>query len=529
MTDNRYDVAIIGAGVAGMASAALLAKDFGKRVIVLEQAPFIGGRTFSVVGKGNKVEVDGIEMGPAEFRKALGHARCMLGKCTPDLETIFERGLLDGWTFEGGGHGLFWGDRSRVACVLNHLGTEVELPLNKGFGFIVWEGEGKPGKAHQVEKGKPYPWMSKEGFGSTMAQLRSMATASFEDMAKLMKVPLQDWLESQDLHPEAYDYLKVLAAAQTAQAEPAMTPAGDFLGYMAIASAIRMNLVDGSVAAASKPGPIAIPLAMEKVLVEHGGEVCRSTRVRNVLIEGGKVKGVVIERNGERETLLADKVICTIPPKYIFSVLPKEPFPADWVTLLETKFWGAGLLTGWGVLKRSLWKEIGIEPGSFIFMPAMIREGYIGAVDMVMTEFTAYGGGNAKRGPEGKPDFIFSTALTDGEMRDASKVNKVIETCEAWARSAFPTWDDDLELMIWTPSPEAYGLWRPIGEERPDVESPHVAGLYFAGDQYGKRLWGGGVDGASISGVMCVDKMMGSSFEERIFPEYHRGIPDLDA
>ncbi|MCP5070281.1 MAG: NAD(P)-binding protein, partial [bacterium] len=111
MTDNNYDVAIIGAGVAGMASAAMLAKDFGKKVIVLEQALFIGGRTFSVVGKGNKVVVDGIEMGPKEFRKALGHARCLLGKCTPDLETIFEKGLLDGLTFEGGGHGLFWGNK----------------------------------------------------------------------------------------------------------------------------------------------------------------------------------------------------------------------------------------------------------------------------------------------------------------------------------------------------------------------------------------------------------------------------------
>jgi hypothetical protein len=529
MTDKNYDVAIIGAGVAGMASAAMLAKDFGKRVIVLEQAPFIGGRTFSVVGRGKKVEIDGIEMGAKEFRKALGHARCLLGKCTPDLETIFEEGLLDGWTFEGGGHGLFWGNRSRATCVLNHLGTDVELPLNEGFGFVEWEGEGKPGKAYQVGKGEPYPWMSREGFGRTMAALRSMAMTSFEDMAGLMTTSLRDWLDAQKLHPEAYDYIKVLAASQTAQAEPEMTPAGDFLGYMAIARDIGMNLVKGSVAAAAAPGPIAIPKAMEAVLLEHGGEIRRSTPVRTVLIEEGRVKGVVIDADGESETLVTDKVICTIPPKYIFKVLPREHFPSDWVELLETRFWGAGLLTGWGVLKRSVWKDVGLEPSSFIYMPAMIREGYIGAVDMVMTEFTAYGGGNAKRGPEGKHDFIFSTALTDVEMRNPDKVNKVIETCEGWARAAFPTWDDDLELMIWTPSPEAYGLWRPIGEKRPDVESPHVAGLYFAGDQYGKRLWGGGVDGASLSGVMCVDKMMGTNYEEEIFPAHHRGIPDLEA
>ena len=51
-----------------------------------------------------------------------------------------------------------------------------------------------------------------------------------------------------------------------------MTPAGDFQGYMAIARDIDMNLVKGSVAAAAEPGPIAIPMAMEKVLLEHGGD-----------------------------------------------------------------------------------------------------------------------------------------------------------------------------------------------------------------------------------------------------------------
>jgi hypothetical protein len=48
-------------------------------------------------------------------------------------------------------------------------------------------------------------------------------------------------------------------------------------------------------------------------------------------------------------------------------------------------------------------------------------------------------------------------------------------------------------------------------------------------DQYGKRLWGGGVDGASLSAVMCVDAMTGSRLEEQVMPEFHRGIPDLAA
>jgi flavin-dependent dehydrogenase len=66
-----------------------------------------------------------------------------------------------------------------------------------------------------------------------------------------------------------------------------------------------------------------------------------------------------------------------------------------------------------------------------------------------------------------------------------------------------------------------------VGSERPDVKSPFVEGLYLAGDQYGRRLWGGGVDGAALSAVLCVDAMMDSKLEEKIFPPYHRGIPDV--
>jgi phytoene dehydrogenase-like protein len=312
-----------------------------------------------------------------------------------------------------------------------------------------------------------------------------------------------------------------------------MTPAGDFLGYMAIAGKIGMNLVKGSVATVDSPGTIAIPQQFEKVVLEHGGEVLRDTPALEVLIEDGRVTGVLIRSHDNaydsERVVLADNVICTIPPKYVFRVLPKKWFPADWVTLLEQKFWGAGLLTGYFGMKRSQFPDIGIEEGSFVYMPGITTpdEGFIGVVDMVMCDFTAWGDGTAQRAPEGKREYLFSTALTDDEMRNPDKVNRVIELCEAWARRTFPTWDHDLEFGMWTPSPEAYGLWRPVGEDRPDVKSPDVEGLYFAGDQYGRRLWGGGVDGASLSAVMCVDAMMGTDLESEIMPDYHRGVPAM--
>ncbi|MGD0277114.1 MAG: NAD(P)-binding protein, partial [Syntrophales bacterium] len=54
---KKYDVIVIGSGVGGMGSAALLAKNFKQKVLVLEKAPFIGGRTLSFVFKGDKATV----------------------------------------------------------------------------------------------------------------------------------------------------------------------------------------------------------------------------------------------------------------------------------------------------------------------------------------------------------------------------------------------------------------------------------------------------------------------------------------
>ena len=531
MTTTEVDVIVIGSGVAGMTAAAFLAHECGQRVAVLERAPFIGGRCLSYVGHGNKVHADGIEMGPREFRRSLAYAHCYLGRCTPDIETIFDRGLLDGRTFEAGGHGLFWGNRNRCDLVLGHFGKRVEMPLNRGLGFIEWQGmdaDGtvRPTVSHQVEKGVAYPWMTPEGFAKTRQCLGDMGRLTPDDLTSLAHTTLHDWLEERDPHPEAYEYIKVLAASQTGDAEPRMTAAPDFLGYMAVARRLGMNLITGSVATVDEPGTIAIPLALEEVVLSNGGVVWRDAPVTDVIIADRRTCGVRYRKNGESCNLTAQDVICTLPPKNAFRVLPREAFPPDWVDFVENDHRGIGLLTGWAGTKRSLTADLDLDARSFIYMPAITDddEGFIGKVDMVMCEFDAWGDQSANRAPDGKSEYLFSTALTDEEMRSRERVGLVVRRCEAWARSNFPTWEDDVEFIIWTPSPEALGTNRPVGTDRVAHRSDHVEGLWFAGDQYGEKNWGCGVDAAVLSAVVCVDQMMGTDLEDGVFPDYHRGI-----
>ncbi|MEJ2718819.1 MAG: FAD-dependent oxidoreductase [Deltaproteobacteria bacterium] len=521
MAQRAYDVIVIGSGIGGIGAAALLANNFGKEVLVLEKAPHIGGRVASYTGKGDKVTIDGLELDALGLRKSLADSRCWVSYCEPDLETMLKEGRLDGYTFENGGHGLFWGNKSRCSLLLDYLGEHVDMPVNTGLGFV----DTATNKIYQVPPRKPYPWQSEEGYAATLAALRQMGTLSMEECAAAMEISVQQWLEERGLtdNEEAYDYIKVVMACQNAMAEPKMAPAGDFLGYMAIARDIKMNLHSGSVATIAEPGCMAIPLALEEVLTRAGGEIARSTPVEEVIIEDGAVRGVIVRnKEGQFEPIEAATVICNIPPKHIFNVLHPRHFPAEWVDLLQKEFWSPGLLSALIGLKNNVWEEFGVDERSFIWMPGIIKhEGYIGAVDMVMWNFAAC----AKRAPEGKRDFCFSTALTDKEMRNPQKVMRVVNYCMDWFKRTFKGWKENVEFVLWTPSDEAYGNWRPVGEKRPDVKSPYVEGLYFVGDQYGERMWGGGVDGASLCALMCVDSLMGTDLEHEVLPAYHCGIP----
>lgn len=532
---KKYDVLVIGSGVAGMGSAALLAKDFNQKVLVVEKSPFIGGRTLSMVGKGDKVTVDGLELDVNGFNLmwAYNSTWAFTPKGMPNLEEIFKKGLLDGYTLDSG-HGLFWGNKSRVRCLLDYLDVPVDIPVNTGFAYVDYK---KGNKCYQIQKAQPYGWMKPEEFKEAMRQLRAMAMTDYASLKSLMKISLKEFLEQRPLGDAAYAFIKNLAGSQTANNVPEMTPAGDFLGYQAMARDIKMNLVDGSVGTISNPGITAIPLAMEECLNANGGKVLRNTPVEMAIIEKGRIKGAIIRTQKGLETIYADKVICNVPPSGMFSVIHPRHFDQDFVQAVRTKFWSPSLLTGMVGLKRNIWEEKGIDERSFIYMPDVIDklEGFEGgSMDVVIGCCSAMAAKSISRpslskepgrAPDGERVLIFSLPLLGHEMRDPNKVKRTTEFCEKWFKGMWPEWKEIVKYWIWTPCDRVYGSWRPIGMDRPDVKSSDVENLYFTGDQYGKRLWGGGVDGAALSAAMTVDAIMGRNLEDEIFPIYHRGIP----
>jgi len=140
------------------------------------------------------------------------------------------------------------------------------------------------------------------------------------------------------------------------------------------------------------------------------------------------------------------------------------------------------------------------------------------SLDFVMASFTWW----VNHAPIEMSSLLFSIPLLDWEMRDKARVSACIAEAERFMTDNFPGWEKDVKFRFWTAGSEAYGHWRPMGKDRPDNKSPWIEGLYFVGDQFGKKEWGGGVDGAALSGALCADAITGKDYEKQIFPSYHR-------
>jgi len=517
MVEAKYDVVIIGAGAAGLGVGAVLTSKEHKKVLVVEKEDYLGGRLLSFVGKKNYIDLLGEKLDADGFKKKVSTVYGRVCRTTPDLDTMINSGLLDGYTFEAGIHATFWGDKGRLAYLLNFVNKPIPMPGNLGFSIL----NPQTDKWYELKKGGQYEWMSPEGNAETKRLLKEMATMTLKEAEKYELISFEQWLNERTQNREAYEYLAGLASIHMVTGEPALMPAADFIKFMVIAKDIGMNLVTGSTGLLSTPGFIDAGVKFTEAIRENGGEVLLNSPVEKVIIEDKKAKGVIIKTKDGTQTIQADKVVCTVPVKHIFGMIPESNFPADFVKTVKERFWGIGMLSGFIGLNRNIIEDKDVNPKTWVLVPSIIKasKGYIGDVDIIMFMSSNY---NPDLAPKGKHLWIYSIALTDKETLDDSKVQPVIDEVNRIMERSFPTYKKDMDWELWTSSSEGYGICPPIGVRRPDVKSPWVEGLFFAGDGYGERRWGMGLDSAIHSAILCLDAVTEKDYSSQIIPPYHR-------
>ena len=274
----KVDVAIIGAGAAGLTAAALLAKE-GRKVVVLEAGKNLGGRGMAVPDEGFKLNLGGhlLEDSGSGITKIFAHVGKELvhGARSSDMPV---------WDHEK----LKWGSiRDRYAGNKDELKKVIQALMDEPYEALD-DWDDRPLRE----------WMHQHTRDQGVIDLWE-----FLSVLECMTEPWYDHSASENL------YVRKMHYSETRIAGYSFWPGQGWDGMFE---------------------------DLRDAVVEHGGEVRLGTPVDSVLIEEGAVKGVYLGRDKvipneflEGEVLEADAVISTLPVWNVLRVVPESALP-DW-------------------------------------------------------------------------------------------------------------------------------------------------------------------------------------------------------
>ena len=130
MENNDCDAVIIGAGMGGLITGAILAKQEGMKVLVLEKEREIGGRIIAFGGPYG-------EYTEQEYKRLLyGACGAWVIDSQPSVAKIIENGLFRDHILEGGWHGMSAGDRCRYALTARAQSSRFSLLARRRMGGV---------------------------------------------------------------------------------------------------------------------------------------------------------------------------------------------------------------------------------------------------------------------------------------------------------------------------------------------------------------------------------------------------------
>jgi phytoene dehydrogenase-like protein len=450
---TKFDVAVIGAGAAGLTAGALLAKE-GKKVIVLDRSPYLGGRGMAVPDQGFKLN-------------------------------------LGGHLLEDSGSGI-----TKVFEVLGkHLGHG---PANTDMN--VWD--------HEQNK-----WGSiRDRYAGNKDELKkvikALADTSFEELDKWDDRCLREWILQHTSDPGVIDLFEFISVLECMTEEWWDHSASDNL-YVR-----KMHYAEKRSAAYSfwpEQGWDGLFQDLADAFTENGGDLRLGTSVERVVIENRQVKGVEIARQPrilpnemfEDELIEADAVISTLPVWHVLKLVPEWELP-DWYVgqikhLAQDQFriaWlGLYLATDEPVpiLERR-------ELSTWLHAPTSHVPGF-------MFEMTAL---DPTTAPAGKYLYVCGGIIPGAKGTDQRYLAEAFPKFEADIGTMYP----GLAKPIWRRRHLVYEpsfgvIQKPglVGVFRPHWRAPNVDGLYFASETFRSR--GIGVDRAARAGLTVVEDILG--------------------
>lgn len=251
MDNNDCDVVVIGAGIGGLGTAAILSQA-GLRVIVLERAKDVGGRAYSFTHRGHTTNVGGPRAG-----------------------------------LEGG----------KVDQLFARLGTE---PGERGFfDGVVHFREGGFQDLTTLALGAPPDELA--AFGAAVAGVTP------EDLPRLDSVPADMWLAEHVTHPDLIDTARLAGIVLTS------APSLSDISASALHECLTVVLGNPRIyIAANGYGEFTGILA--DTVAENGGEVRTGCIVQRIGTDGGRITSVEFsDRSSGPGSISTRNVVASFP------------------------------------------------------------------------------------------------------------------------------------------------------------------------------------------------------------------------
>ncbi len=295
--DDRWDAIVIGSGIGGLATAALLSKHAGKKVLVLERHYTAGGYTHSFNRPGYSWDVGVHYIGDLEdpaspLRAAFDYLTDGQLQWAP-MPDVYDRIVMGGRTFE-----FPTGLERLRARLKDYFPTEASA-IDRYLAAV--QSAQKAAGLYFAEKAIPRPAAYLAG--------------------RFLRAPFLRWASQSTLDVlRRFTQNEELIAVLTAQwGDYGLPPAQSSFGMHAIVAAHYFKGASYPVGGAARIAETIAP-----VIERNGGKVVVSAAVQEIMIEQGKATGV---RMADGREFRADLVISDTGVRNTFQHLVRQPQP----------------------------------------------------------------------------------------------------------------------------------------------------------------------------------------------------------